>query len=136
MKKKKLKILSVILAGLWITISEFVRNEFLLKSYWTDHYNQLGLKFETLPINGVLWMVWSFVFAFFMYKLLKKFSLKETLCISWIGIFVLMWISSFNLQTLPLKLLYFAIPLSVLEVFVAGFIIQKTLGKKISFKKP
>jgi hypothetical protein len=35
----------VVLATFWISISEFVRNEFILKSYWTDHYEGMGLYF-------------------------------------------------------------------------------------------
>lgn len=117
--------LPVALAGLWIIISEFIRNEFLLKNSWTAHYSSLGLKFVTLPINGIIWIVWSFVFAYLIYKLLQKFSFKETLVLSWLGGFVLMWITTYNLQVLPMGILLFAIPLSLLEVFVAEIIINK-----------
>jgi hypothetical protein len=66
----KKTIASIILAGTWITISEFVRNELLLKEYWVRHYNSIGLQFETLPLNGILWMVWSYALAYVMYRLL------------------------------------------------------------------
>lgn len=39
--------------------------------------------------------------------------------------FFMMWITVYNLQTLPLDLLLFAIPLSVLEVLFAVVIIKK-----------
>ena len=126
----KKKILSITIAGIWITISEFVRNEFLFKNYWIDHFNSMGLKFETLPINGVLWLIWSFALALLIFTLLQKFSVKETIFLTWLAAFFMMWITVYNLQTLPLKLLIFAIPLSLLEVFIAGQIIVRVLKMK------
>jgi uncharacterized membrane protein len=74
----KKTILPIVIAGLWITVSEFVRDELLFKSYWVDHFASLGLKFETLPINGLLWTVWCFILASVIYRLLQKFSFWET----------------------------------------------------------
>jgi hypothetical protein len=39
--------------------------------------------------------------------------------------FVLMWIVTGNLGVLPFKLLLYAIPLSILETFLAALIIKK-----------
>jgi hypothetical protein len=117
-------ILTLGLATLWITISEFLRNEFLFKSYWINHFESLGLTFETLSINGILWLIWSFGLAFLILKLLEKFSFKETIFLSWISAFLMMWITTYNLQVLPVGLLIFAIPLSLFEVYVAGKIIR------------
>ena len=125
----KKNILAITLATLWITLSEFIRNEFLFKQYWIDHFDSIGLTFETLPSNGILWIVWSGILAYIIFKLLEKFSFKETICITWGAAFVMMWITIYNLQTLPLTLLYIAIPLSLLEIFVAGIIIQNILHK-------
>jgi len=47
--------LPILLSTVWIGISEFVRNEFLLKYYWTRHYEGFGLVFPAEPINGALW---------------------------------------------------------------------------------
>jgi hypothetical protein len=46
MNTLKNTILPILLATVWISISEFVRNEFLLKSYWTDHYESMGWFFR------------------------------------------------------------------------------------------
>lgn len=121
----KKSILPITVTGIWIGISEFVRNEFLFKSYWVEHYESLGLTFETLPVNGVLWVAWSLFLAFLIYTLLQKFSFKETTLLAWLSAFVMMWITGFNLQVLPVSLLIFAVPLSILEVLIAGWIIQK-----------
>jgi len=128
-------VLSIVLSGLWITFSEFLRNEFLLKEYWVNQFNSLGLTFETLPINGILWMVWSFTLAFLLFKFLQKFSMKETIILSWLPSFFMMWIVVFNLQTLPLNIVFFvfAIPLSIIEILVAIIIIKKILHEKIEF---
>jgi hypothetical protein len=116
---------SIALTGIWITISEFLRNEILLKDYWANHYDSLGLKFETLPVNGLLWTIWSFLFAFLIHSLLRKFSRIETLYIAWIFAFLMMWITIFNLQILPLKILLFAVPLSVFEIWVSIVLVEK-----------
>jgi len=121
----KKTILAIFLAGLWITASEFIRNELLFKSFWVNHFNSLGLKFETLPINGILWMVWSFLFAYFILKLLEVFSFGKTFWLSWLAAFVMMWITIYNLQVLPMGILIAAIPLSILEITVAELIINK-----------
>ncbi len=121
----KKTIVPILIAGIWITISEFVRNEFLFKKYWIEHFDSLGIEFETLPINGILWMVWSFFLAYVIFKLLEKFSMKETIFLAWLPAFVMMWIAIHNLQVLPLKLLIAAVPLSLVEVAIAVVIVEK-----------
>lgn len=115
---------SILASALWIVTSEFIRNELLFKNYWVDHYKSLNLSFSTSAINGVFWMIWSFVFAFVIAKITSKYSFWETFIISWLLGFVMMWLVLYNLQVLPLFLLLPAIPLSLLEVFVAIKIIK------------
>jgi hypothetical protein len=121
----KKTILPILLATIWISVSEFVRNELLVKSYWTEHYKNLGLVFPSEPINGALWGLWSLFFAIVIFIISKKFSLIQTTLLSWFVGFVLMWLVIGNLGVLPMGLLYVAIPLSLLEVFLAAFIIVK-----------
>jgi hypothetical protein len=118
-------ILPILLATTWISISEFARNEFLLKSYWTNHYEKLGLVFPSEPINGAVWGIWSLCFAIAVFIIAKKFSLLQTTLLSWFVGFVLMWISSGNMGVLPFGILPFAIPLSFLEAFLASLIVKK-----------
>ena len=115
----------ILLAGVWITISEFVRNEVLFKSSWTDHYRVLNLTFETKPLNGFLWVVWSMLFAWVLSQLREKFSMRESMAIGWTAAFVMMWITAYNLQVLPIGLLMIAVPLSLLEIFVALKIVRQ-----------
>lgn len=117
--------LTVMLTTVWIGISEFIRNEFLLKNLWDVHYKQLGLEFKTLPINGLLWLVWSFLLALIINEILKKISIIKTFFLTWIMAFLMMWLTIYNLQVLPLQILLFAIPLSLLEIAVAILIVKK-----------
>lgn len=121
----KKTILPILLATIWISLSEFVRNEFLLKSHWTDHYQKLGLVFPSEPINGAVWGLWSLLFAIAIYIIAKKFSLIQTTLLAWLVGFVLLWVVIANLGVLPYGLLIFAIPLSLLEAVLACFIIKK-----------
>lgn len=124
MKTIKRTILPILLATLWISVSEFIRNEFLVKTYWTDHYNSLGIVFPSEPVNGAVWGIWSLFFAVAIFILSKKFTLLQTTLLSWFVGFVLMWVVIGNLGVLPYAILYYAIPLSLLESFLASYIIN------------
>jgi len=117
-------ILPIFLATIWISISEFVRNEVLLTSFWVNHYKGLGLIFPSEPINGAMWGVWSLLFAVSIYFISKKFNMVQTTFLSWFMAFVLMWVVIGNLGVLPFGLLWYAVPLSILESFVATLIIK------------
>jgi len=121
----KKTILPILLATIWISISEFVRNELLAKSYWTEHYETLGLVFPSEPINGALWGLWSLLFAIAIFFISQKFTLIQTTLLSWFVGFVLMWVVIGNLGVLPNGLLYVAVPLSLLEAFLAALIMVK-----------
>lgn len=121
----KKTVLPVLLATMWIGLSEFVRNQFLFKSYWTAHYASLGLVFPEKPVNGALWGVWSLLFAVAISVIAKKFTLVQTTLLAWFVGFVFMWVVIGNLGVLPLGLLPFAVPLSFLEAFLAALIIKK-----------
>ena len=118
-------ILPILLATIWISISEFVRNEFILKSYWTEHYERMGLIFPSQPINGAVWGLWSLCFAICIYFIAQKFSLIQATLLVWFFGFVLMWLVTGNMNVLPLGIIPYAIPLSILEIFLATYIINK-----------
>lgn len=118
-------ILPIFLATFWISISEFVRNEFILKNFWVKHYQSLGLVFSTEPVNGAIWGIWSLCFAITIFILTRKFTFWETILFSWLIGFVLMWLVIGNLGVLPFGILPYAIPLSLLEVFLATLILKK-----------
>jgi len=121
----KKTIFPILVATIWISISEFARNELFFKSYWIDHFKDKGLNFPSDPINGAVWGFWSLLFGIFIYVVSTKFNLVQTTIISWFAGFVLMWVVTWNLDVLPVGLLNFAIPLSLLEALVATWIIKK-----------
>ena len=125
MKIFKSTILPIFAATIWISISEFIRNELLFKSYWINHYQNLGLKFPSDAINGIVWGVWSLCFAITIFILSKKYYLFQTFLFSFFIGFVMMWLVIGNLGVLPYQLLLFAIPLALIESFVASYIIKK-----------
>ena len=118
-------IMAVILTGIWVDASEFFRNEVLLKKYWIDHYQSLGMTFPSEPKNGMIWVAWGFLFAIGIYIISKKFNLIQTTLISWFMAFVLMWIVTWNLNVLPGAILIYAVPLSLLEAFIGSYICIK-----------
>jgi hypothetical protein len=60
--------------------------------------------------------------------LLHKLSAFQTAVVSWIFGFLMMWLVASNLIVLPMALLLFAIPLSIIEVTVAVFLSRRISG--------
>lgn len=129
MKTVKTNVLAITITTLWISISEFVRNQYWLLPIWEEHYKNMGLIFPTNPINGAIWGIWATLFSIFIFVLSKKFSLIQTTLLCWLSGFIFMWLVIGNMGVLPVKLLLYAIPLSFIEVLVAVGIIKKIESK-------
>lgn len=125
MNVRSKSIIAIFLAGVWVNASEFFRNEILLKKYWIEHYQSLGLVFPSSPVNGILWMVWGFLLALAVYLISRKFNLLQTTLLGWITAFVLMWMVLWNLNVLPVPIFVYAVPLSLPEVLIASYICRK-----------
>jgi len=125
MNSNNRNIFAVAVTGFWINASEFLRNEVLVKSYWLEHYRSLGMPFPSELVNGMVWMGWGFLFALAIFFVSRKFNLLQTAILCWLMVFVLMWIVAWNLSVLPLGLLIYAIPLSLLEAFVGAYLCKK-----------
>lgn len=123
MQTIKKTFLPILLATIWISLSEFVRNTFLIHKYWIEHYHSLGLTFPEQPINGVVWGIWSLCFAISIFVFSKKYTLIQTTVLSWFVGFVFMWLVIGNLGVLPFGIIVYAIPLSLLEALIATYII-------------
>lgn len=122
---KPYKIIGILLlATAWISVSEFVRNNLILQTNWNQYYEQLGLLFPSSTLNNIMWCVWSFCLALAIYIIQKRFNLLQTTLLTWLVAFVMMWITIGNLNVLPYSTLIFAIPLSLLEIFIAAYIIR------------
>ena len=126
----KSTIVPVVSAGIWISVYEFFRNEVLIKGLWVEHYASLGLVFPGEPINGLVWGLWSMVFAACIHVMLKRFSFWEMLALAWTVGFLMMWLVTGNMAVLPFVILPIAVPLSLLEVAIAIGILRRFAPKE------
>lgn len=124
MKNLRSTILPVFIAWIWISLCEFGRNQLWLISIWTKHYENMGLQFPTEPVNGAVWGLWALVFAILIAIISKRFSIWESTAITWSFSFVLMWLVIGNMKVLPVEILIYAIPLSLIETWGANWIIM------------
>ena len=118
-------VLAIVLAGVWVGMCEFVRNQVLLAAQWRAHYQALGLVFPSQPVNGMMWMGWSFLAAAVVFAVSRRFGLWQTTFIVWSAGYVMMWLVIWNLLVLPLGILPVAVPFSFVEALGAAFICRK-----------
>ena len=126
---RKQLVLAVVGAGIWMNLNEFIRNELLLKQKWIDGFKEIGLIFPAEPINGALWGLWAMVFVAFLLWLITKFNVFTSAIIAWGLGFVLLWLALWNMGVLPNGILYWAVPWSFIEVYVAGLICARLINK-------
>ena len=118
-------LLAILATTVWISLNEFVRNQLVLIDHWTAHYTSMGLTFPGEPINGAVWGIWSLCFAVAIFFMARRSSLLETGALAWGAGFVLMWLVVGNLGMLPMSILPYAIPWSLVEAFGAVWIVKK-----------
>jgi hypothetical protein len=118
-------VLAAGLAGIWVGLCEFVRNQLVLVSQWQNHYKTMGLAFPSQPVNGMMWMVWSFLMAGTVFAISRRFGLWQTTFLAWVMGYVMMWAVIWNLSVLPLGILPVAVPFSFVEAFGAALICRK-----------
>jgi hypothetical protein len=124
----KKTILPIFATFTWISLTLFLRNEVLLKDYWVSHYQDLGITFPSEPVNGMVWVIWSLLYAIAFYIFSRKYSLVNTALIAWFTGFLMMEIVVGYLGVLPFGILVYAIPMSLVEVFGASFIVHRLSG--------
>ena len=125
MEHLKKTILPILLAGIWINISETLRWMFLVKPYWLEHHQNLGIVLPEEPVNMIIWMIWGFIFAATIFIFSRKFNLWQTTFFSWFLLLPLLWIVLWNLGLLPEGIVLIAGPLGLIEAFIAALICQK-----------
>jgi len=121
--------LGILLATVWISLNEFLRNALFFKGHWTDHYAALGLDFPDATLNNMVWGLWALAFAALLRALACRFTLVQTTVVGWVAGFVLMWLSIGNLGVLPFDLLPIAVPWSLVETFGAAWIIHALMPR-------
>jgi hypothetical protein len=117
--------LPTLVAGIWINLSETARWLLGARPSWVERYESLNLVLPDGPVTNLIWMIWGFLFAFIVYLLSKKHGLFQTTLIAWVSIFVSLWIVLWNVGILPVNMLWFVAPLSLIETFIAAWICRK-----------
>lgn len=125
MENLKKTILPILITGIWINLSETLRWLFFIKSYWVEHFEKLGLVYSEEPINLIMWMIWGFLFATLIFILSKKFTVFQTTLLSWLSVFVMMWVVVWNIGVLPVDMLWYNAPISFVEIFIGALICRK-----------
>lgn len=118
-------LLAVLLSTFWISISEFFRNEMLLKSLWQNHFQKLGLALPSGNVTAIFWAVWSLMLTGAIYNIVNKLSLAGTALLSWFVAFPMMWVMLGFLGVMPHNYILYSTPITLLETFIATFIIKK-----------
>ena len=114
--------LPILITGIWINISETVRWILLVESFWLEKYQDLDIPFPDETINMIVWMIWGFCHATVIFILSRRYNLFQTTVLSWFVAFVMMWLIVWNVGVLPTGMLWFNIPLSLLEAFIGAYI--------------
>jgi hypothetical protein len=113
----------VVLAGVWVNLCEFVRNQVLLTSKWQVFYREhMKVPFPAQPVNAIMWVVWGFVLAVAVFAISRRFGVWATTLLAWVAGYVLMWITMWNLAVLPMRILPVAVPFSFVEALGAAFL--------------
>ncbi len=122
-------ILPIFLTGLWINISETIRWIFLIKPFWVDYYQSMNRTLPDEPINGIIWLIWGFLFATVVFIISSKFNLLQTTFLSWFVVFIMLWIVLWNLDNLTVIILLYGVPMSLAETFVAALICKRYISQ-------
>jgi hypothetical protein len=125
MTRKVNSVWQVLLLAVWINLSESVRWILYSKPQIDARFQSIGLTLPNNAISGILWMIWGGIIAFMIFIVSQKFTLVQTALFIWVGVFVMHWILLWNYAMLPLGILPVAVPLSLIEIFIAALIAKK-----------
>lgn len=126
----KKTIVPILVTGIWINISETLRWMFLVESFWLEKYQDLNLSFPNETINMIVWMLWGFCHATVIFILSRKYNLFQITFLSWFVAFVMMWLVVWNVGVLPTGMLWFNVPMSLLEAFIGAYICIRFFKKQ------
>jgi hypothetical protein len=130
MKNLKTAIWHIILISLWINISETLRWILFSQSHFMKHYQSLNLVLPLGPLVLLFWLIWGVLLSAMIYFISEKFSLLQSTFMIWIMAFLMFWLGLYNLDVLPVSILWLVIPLSFISVLV-GVLISNYLRNKV-----
>jgi hypothetical protein len=130
MKDYKKAIWQIIIVSIWINIAETLRWVFFTKDYFIKHYQDMNLVLPFGPLYLVLWLIWGILLSVMIFIISKKFTILQTTFIIWLMAFFMVWITLFNMNALPVSILWLVVPLSFISILV-GVLISKYFHNKV-----
>lgn len=117
--------IAILAAAVWISLLEFLRDQYFVQSYRIEQNQLHGFMYREEPLMGSASGIWSLFLAIFIFLMTRKLNQWHATIAAFTGCVLLMWIINGDLRVLPARLLLFALPLIVLESFMAVWIIRK-----------
>ncbi len=119
----------IFLVSLWINIFETLRWILFAKPVIDNHFKAANLVLPSEPVNNILWLIWGIIIAAMIFIISKKFKVLQTTFIVWVIVYVTHWIALWNFSVLPLNVLWLAVPLTFINVFVGSLICSRFISK-------
>lgn len=117
--------IAILAAAVWISLAEFLRNEFLIQSSLSVPLQGMGHYLYTEPNNGNATGFWALAIALLMFMISRKFNFWITAFTGWAAGFILLWVFGSHVLEAATSSLAFIVPLSVLEMILAAWIIVR-----------
>ncbi|MEM7504540.1 MAG: hypothetical protein AAF417_21060 [Pseudomonadota bacterium] len=130
--------LTLLCNAVWINASEVFRFFAFVMPMMRDAFPQIeNVAPMNLPVFAI-WAVWDTALVFavtgFVWISLDRFgegvrnAALAGAC-AWLGIFVILWLGLYNMNLAPANVLAIALPLSLVELVIAGLIVNWGRGK-------
>jgi hypothetical protein len=126
----KKTIWQILLISLWINIFETFRWILFAKPDIDMHFKAINLVLPNEPLNNILWLIWGIIIAVMIFIISQKFKVLQTTFIVWVMVYVTPWIALWNFSVLPINILWLAVPLTFINVFVGALICNRFLNKE------
>jgi hypothetical protein len=125
----KKAIWQILLVSLWINFFETLRWMLFAKPDIDMHFKAINLVLPNEPVNNILWLIWGIIIAVMIFIISKKFKVLQTTFIVWIIVYVTHWIALWNFSVLPINVLWLAVPLTFINIFVGALICGRFISK-------
>jgi hypothetical protein len=131
-------ILTILIVSIWINISEVFRYFVIVKPMMQEYLAMLP---GAIPMNWTVFAIWGIwdtiltsLVVFIYWLVAQRFgnNLMSTIIsatTSWALFFLLFWLGMVNMGLSPISVALIALPLSLLEMIVASWILSKLYAR-------
>lgn len=117
--------IAILAAAVWLSLLEFLRDQYLVQSYRIEQNQLHGSMYREEPLMGSAAGIWSLFLAIYIFLVTRKLGNWYATIAAFSGCLLLMWVINGDLRVMPVRLILFAIPLILLESFIAVWIIRR-----------